>query len=311
MGRYETFDGQDGCFPLGRSEPTAAESFNESVSPAARSELGGPALAAIVGVGAILIATPRASAADELPPSPILQQIDRWIAHEPKYKSTPRYLLLAFGPTAATKVWLVEDGKTLYVDKNADGDLADDGPPLKPTNMRELDLVEHGHSWDFEYKLDKMTTANGPIQSDFCLTRWNYGDKEDQYGMSIKVNDRTPMYAGWSLHWANSPNEASIIHFGGKLQPRLLGLKQFTLGKKPDEIGICFFTPGLGPDSEARLSIEAIPRGATPTLDIQWPTAPGVAAIHTTQFLDQRCCDWHYYDLVPRMPKSRSPEPRL
>ena len=64
-----------------------------------------------------------------------LEAIDRRIVKEPKYVSSPRYLLLVLGAKAETKVWLVEDGKTLYVDKNANGDLTDDGPPIEPTKL--------------------------------------------------------------------------------------------------------------------------------------------------------------------------------
>jgi hypothetical protein len=57
-----------------------------------------------------------ASAAD-------LARIDRGIGKEPKYRSRPLYCLLAFGPEAKHKAWLVLDGNVLYVDRNGSGDL--------------------------------------------------------------------------------------------------------------------------------------------------------------------------------------------
>jgi hypothetical protein len=43
---------------------------------------------------------------------------------EPVYRGkAPKYALLAFDPSAGERVWLVHDGDTLYVDRNADGNL--------------------------------------------------------------------------------------------------------------------------------------------------------------------------------------------
>ncbi len=53
-----------------------------------------------------------------------LARLDRTIAKEPAYQSKqPRYCLLVFGSEAKTRVWLVLDGDTLYVDRNGNGDL--------------------------------------------------------------------------------------------------------------------------------------------------------------------------------------------
>jgi hypothetical protein len=46
-----------------------------------------------------------------------LTKVDRTIVKEPSYKSKPKYCLLVFGPEAKTRVWLVQDGDTLYVDR--------------------------------------------------------------------------------------------------------------------------------------------------------------------------------------------------
>src|SRR2546423_744441 len=57
-----------------------------------------------------------------------LSKVERTIAREPAYRSkAPRYCLLVFGPEAKTSVWLVQDGDTLYVDRNGNGDLTEEG----------------------------------------------------------------------------------------------------------------------------------------------------------------------------------------
>ena len=42
-----------------------------------------------------------------------LAQVDRTIAKEPEYQSTPNYCLLVFGPEAKSRIWLVDDGDVL------------------------------------------------------------------------------------------------------------------------------------------------------------------------------------------------------
>src|SRR5262245_4656122 len=56
-----------------------------------------------------------------------LTKIDRTIQKEPAYQGKPQYCLLVFGPEAKTRVWLVRDGKILYVDRNRNGDLTAKG----------------------------------------------------------------------------------------------------------------------------------------------------------------------------------------
>src|SRR5579859_2876050 len=58
-----------------------------------------------------------------------LAKIDRTIVKEPKYIGQPRYCLLVFGPEATNRVWIVQDGGVLYVDRNGNGDLT--GPDKK------------------------------------------------------------------------------------------------------------------------------------------------------------------------------------
>src|SRR5215831_5020298 len=74
---------------------------------------------------AMLLIAPLARGAD-------LAKIDRKIAKEPAYQTkTPKYCLLVFGLDAKTRVWLVQDGDTLYVDRNGNGDLTEDGKRFK------------------------------------------------------------------------------------------------------------------------------------------------------------------------------------
>jgi hypothetical protein len=78
---------------------------------------GSPQILALV----VTLLSASVISADE--PAPDLSKIERRIATEPKYQGKPGYLLLAFGPEAKHRVWLVRDADTLYVDRHATGDL--------------------------------------------------------------------------------------------------------------------------------------------------------------------------------------------
>jgi len=71
-----------------------------------------------LGLLAAFLVSPAALAAD-------LEKIDRTVGKEPKYAGTPTYCLLAFGADAKSRVWLVRDGGTLYVERNGNGDLTE------------------------------------------------------------------------------------------------------------------------------------------------------------------------------------------
>src|SRR5262249_46830849 len=78
-----------------------------------------------------------ASAAD-------LAKIDRTIAREPAYQAKPKYCLLVFGPEAKTRVWLVQDGEVLYVDRNGNGDLTE---PAERVVAKKSDDADEGFSF--------------------------------------------------------------------------------------------------------------------------------------------------------------------
>ena len=74
-------------------------------------------LAVFVGLFACL--SQKAKAVD-------LTKIDRTIAKLPKFHTEhPQFCLLVFGADADKRVWLVQDGDVLYVDRNGDGDLTE------------------------------------------------------------------------------------------------------------------------------------------------------------------------------------------
>jgi hypothetical protein len=56
---------------------------------------------------------------------------------EPKYSGSPRYGLITIDGGKA-KVWFVVDGTQLYMDKNGNGDLTDDGPAIASKKLEHF-----------------------------------------------------------------------------------------------------------------------------------------------------------------------------
>jgi hypothetical protein len=92
---------------------------------------------------------------------------------EPKYKNEPRYALLVFGPKREERVWFVLDGATLYVDRNANGDLTETDERLEPDNPKDdsnrfAGSGSHTHFDVFEFTVQAGAGRN----SKFKLQHW-------------------------------------------------------------------------------------------------------------------------------------------
>jgi hypothetical protein len=244
------------------------------------------------------------------------ETFDRTIHKEPEYQSTPKYCLLVLGAGGDVKVWMVEDGKRLFIDKNGNGDLTDDGQPIEPSNTRKLG----DGGWDFNYLLDGFSAGVGPGVSDFNLRRWNYGGSNDSYGLSLALEEtgrtptkekflfqdmqfprnlksslsgQIPMYAGWfGTFWSREPKEAPVIHLGGPLTPRMLRGKEFVIGSGKQRLSLAFTNPGSQTGAVSRLSIDAVPSHVIPRLVIKWPTDTESRPLETSHGLVDRCCYW-------------------
>jgi hypothetical protein len=103
---------------------------------------------------------------------------------EPRYRNEPRYALLVFGPKRATRVWMVLDGTTLYVDRNGNGDLTEPGKRLEPNNPADGSnrYANPGSYTHFDvYEFTVQAGAAGPtkIQLDHSIRGENFTPKTD------------------------------------------------------------------------------------------------------------------------------------
>jgi hypothetical protein len=189
------------------------------------------------------------------------------------------------------------------VDKNANRDLTDDGSPIAATKKRVLDPK----SWDRNYLFDSWKLPDGAEVRDFNLRNWNYNDPEDQYGLSLTVDGKVPMYAGWNSVLATSPQEAPVIHFGGPVEPRILRSNEFVVGGRLPRFSVAFTTARKSQLAPARLCIDAFPVTYIPKAVIDWPVKPGDPPLQTTHSLAERCCYWEFYTLDFTAPERAIP----
>jgi hypothetical protein len=228
-----------------------------------------------------------------------LSKIDRKIVKEPVYTSQPKYCLLVLGPEARTRVWLVQDGETLYVDRNGNGDLTEEGEKVVGQNVY-ANVVREGTTevmYQFNFKVGEIREGNLIHQGLYVLTTYHpvKVDKQikeypakDGYSVNLDVEmpgwkgraigGRVNYSAGTSdsqgfLRFADKPEDAPVIHFRGPWQMTLDKRQQMTVGRKATFTAVVG-TPGFGPGTTARVDCGGlVPEDAFPTAEVVFPPA--------------------------------------
>jgi hypothetical protein len=195
-----------------------------------------------------------------------LTRIDRTIAKEPAYQSkSPSYGLLVFGPEAKSRTWVVLDGDVLYVDRNCNGDLTEDGERLVIKNpKRNRDKKKPGTSSAVDSVSVVIKDRDGAKHRlTFRLTNT---------GVGIDAKCHGSQYVGSTyrddLVFAARPQDAPIVHLNGPLTLQLVDPpRQWSPGESVDLV-VLFGTPGLGKGTFAYM-IQGFP--SRPTAEIQFP----------------------------------------
>jgi hypothetical protein len=248
-------------------------------------------------------------------PAADLTRVDRKIAREPAYRSKPRYCLLVFGPEAKTRVWLVQDGGTLYVDRNGNGDLTEAGERVAPSkdftdalegvfnfaigDIRDGGLT-HKNLGVYVRKLDHLADLDEQVKE--FLAKDPKGRGVD-IGVEVEMPGRTGNGVGGRveyvvpfcdvngfLQFADSPQDAPVIHFGGPWQVTLLRRERLTVGLETD-LTLGVGTPGLGAGTTAFVAYDRlIPDSACPTAEITYPPGrEGERPVRERYELRKRC----------------------
>jgi hypothetical protein len=243
-----------------------------------------------------------------------LSRIDRNIGKEPAYKSKPKYCLLVFGRAARTRVWLVLDGDTLYVDRNANGDLTEEGE--KVIDKSGTGSEENGYGFEVGRitaegrmherlmvsvsKLDRLAAADeaakeflsrnpgahGYILSvEMEMPGWKgsgLGGRVQQFVLGADVNG--------VLQFGDRPQDAPVIHFGGPWQATLYGRQQLMRGRDT-ELFVAVGTAGIGPGTTAYLAhAGVVPENARPSVEVSYaPNKPGETPLRERYELKHRC----------------------
>ena len=214
-------------------------------------------------------------------------------AREPAYKNAPRYCLLVFGPQAQFRVWLVQDGDALYVDRNGDGDLTAPGKRVAPKQeQKNFRTFEAGDL------ADGKLTHTGLVVSQLKAT----ADFAGNAGEFARITRQEPEGWVWTVHvaaerpaddtrplprrigyvangdglgyllFAPRPQDAPVIHFNGPWTLGLQDVKQRLTAGRKTELQIGVGTPGEGPGTFAFvLYPDTIPADVYPVAEITYP----------------------------------------
>jgi hypothetical protein len=265
---------------------------------------------------AVLFASPFTVSADPL-------KVDRTLKKEPAYSTkAPRYGLLIFGPTGQHRVWLVQDGDVLHIDRNGNGDLTDPGemvPAEKPTEGRtpeegeyafELgDLTIGGRTHKgVGVGVSRLARFGSPTIAERADVKAALAKDPKAHIMGIRADVDVPGMKGGGLdgrltfmagpfdlngvlQFAAKPADAPVIHLGGPLEITFFAeLPTLRVGRD-SELMLVVGTPGVGPGTFAMLHYEdTIPESAKPVAEITYqPARPGAKPLKELFEIKDRC----------------------
>jgi hypothetical protein len=229
----------------------------------------------LAAVTAAILAASPARGAD-------LAKIDRTIAKEPVYESkAPKYCLVVLGKEAKTRMWLVIDGKTLYVDRNGDGDLtaADNRVvPSKPKGNVFVTASRPGDKIQFSH-LQVRVKDKGRME--ISLTRkvdlphrkkWGRDELMEMAGLT-NISFREWMNRDnieeHDFRFGDRPLDAPIVHFDGPWTLRPMDAKQTFVRGERNRFAVMVGTPGLGKGTFTQVLL--LPGDADGVAEISFP----------------------------------------
>lgn len=215
--------------------------------------------------------------------------VPRPLLKEPDYRAdSPEYALLLFGARADLRVWMVLDRDAVYLDRNGDGDLTQDGERFASTNDC------------------RNVTITSPDGARYVITSVSRIETEikDQQERLLIVNVDLPgppafrQYCGVVLQ--DSAAKTHLAHFGGPL--RVLpgsgdgapGPEHVLRIGEDVELDVIFGTVDEKSGCWTVVQVEqggkpAFPEGVFPSVDIEFPARGGGPPIKQTFSLSQFC----------------------
>jgi hypothetical protein len=174
------------------------------------------------GVALAWSQNPAAIVSPGKPRQPVdLTKIERKLVKEPLYNGKEqKFCLLVFGREAKTRIWLVLDGDVLYVDRNGNGDLREDG--------------EHVEAFRTGSYL------GGDIEDDPEKTRHTnlrvFRESTGHVHIDVKIAGKLKQASRPTF--ASRRDEAPIVHFNGPVSLRLNTPYDIVSGDKLENLGL-------------------------------------------------------------------------
>ncbi len=232
-----------------------------------------------------------------------VKSVPRSIAKQPTYAGTPGYALLVFGAEMKSRVWMVLDGTTLYVDKNGNGDLTEAAEKVSLVGEPSIEENETVKVTQTEYEVGDLPAATGgsayqSLNVSRFLVEPKAGAPADLKGgdtVVVSVAYRDVCDQSASPKFAAKPEDAPVVHFDGPLIAMVAaGCEGPTAvlfhGDDEQELTIQIGTQGLGAGTWAPMGYGPVPDTVKPVLEVAFPAAaPGGAPIVAKFTLDDRC----------------------
>jgi hypothetical protein len=240
----------------------------------------------------IIFASPVARAGNQ--DAADLSQIDRSIAKEPAYQTQdPRYCLLVFGPEAKFRAWLVQDGDVLYVDRNGNGDLTEEGERVgkKQGNAGNRrwevgDLTDGGMTHTIRYVMemgvaeisvgDTRESARQKGRNNRPVNIW-LGVRAERPASDDRPLPKHIEYivngdgTGY-LAFADRSQDAPVVHLNGPWTFGLQDIKQRLVAGQKSNLQLGVGTPGRGAGTFAFVMYpNTIPANAHPVGEFTFP----------------------------------------
>ena len=230
-----------------------------------------------------------------------LADAPRTLAKEPAYKGTPRYALLAFGPEGKRRAWVVLDDEALYLDRNGNGDLTEEGERVGPVTEPEVEESEQVRTRQVEFDLgDLPALGSSPGYSALYAKSVTVQPKPgapadlkamDVFRLDLTLRDGLDQMVVPAL--AASAAKAPIAHLDGPLMAMMAaGCEGPAPVLKPgseQDLTIQIGTQGIG-GPWAPVSYGLVPQDIKPVVEVTFPADAEGAPGKVEKFpLDHRC----------------------
>lgn len=203
---------------------------------------------------------------------------------------------------------MVFDANVVYVDRNANGDLTEDGERLEISRRIKIDDPKSMFREMWQFRAGDITDEQSGIKyTDLIIQhavpneqfvpvtpedrRWKARFLKNPNwvapNISITIGGKGRQNAG--PVFAGRPQDAPVVHFNGPLTMTLWSEPVLRRGDDAMELYATLGTPGIGELSFAYAEHEGIPQSVHPVADIAFPAKGGNQAIRMRVLLKERC----------------------